>query len=75
MGEDRFEMGQKERDRLKILHEAATGLITQKQAAGQLHLCERQVRRLVAKLRSVGDSRGTPWTARPSFEQATRRID
>jgi Integrase core domain len=55
MGEDRFEMGQKERDRLKILHEAATGLITQKQAAGQLHLCERQVRRLVAKLRSVGD--------------------
>lgn len=55
MGEDRFEMSQKERDRLKVLHEAASGLITQKQAAGQLQLCERQVRRLVAKLRSVGD--------------------
>jgi hypothetical protein len=55
MGEDRFEMSQKEPDRLKVLHESAGGLITQKQAAGQLHLCERQVRRLVAKLRSVGD--------------------
>lgn len=48
-------MSQKEGDRLKILHEAASGLITQAQAAGQLGLSERQVRRLVAKLRATGD--------------------
>jgi hypothetical protein len=32
MGEDRFEMSQKERDRLKVLTEAKDQLITQKQA-------------------------------------------
>jgi hypothetical protein len=42
MGEDRFEMSQKERDRLKILTEAKDELITQKQAAGQLKLSERR---------------------------------
>jgi hypothetical protein len=55
MGEDRFEMSQKERDRLKVLTEAKDELITQKQAAGQLKLSERQVRRLVQRLRQVGD--------------------
>ena len=29
MGEDRYKMGQKERDRLKVLHEAIKGQITQ----------------------------------------------
>jgi len=28
MGEDRIEMGQKERDRLKILHEVRNGKLT-----------------------------------------------
>ena len=51
MGEDRFEMSQKERDRLKVLTEAKKGLITQTQAASQLEISERQVRRLVSKLR------------------------
>jgi transposase InsO family protein len=55
MGEDRFEMSQKERDRLKVLTEAKDGLITQKQAAVQLKLSERQVRRLVQGLRRIGD--------------------
>jgi transposase InsO family protein len=55
MGEDRFEMSQKERDRLKVLTEAKDQLITQKQAAAQLQLSERQVRRLVERLRQVGD--------------------
>src|SRR4051812_35896154 len=54
MGEDRFEMGQKERDRLKVLHEAGKGQITQKQAE-QLGLSERQVRRLIGRLHAVGD--------------------
>jgi transposase InsO family protein len=55
MGEDRFEMSQKERDRLKVLTEAKDELITQKQAAEQLKLSERQVRRLVQGLRRIGD--------------------
>jgi biotin operon repressor len=55
MGEDRFEMSQKERDRLKVLTEAKKGLITQAQAASQLAISERQVRRLVRQLRARGD--------------------
>src|SRR5690349_14493097 len=55
MGGDRFEMGQRERDRLKVLHEAEKRQITQQQAAEQLGITERQVRRLVARLRVVGD--------------------
>jgi DNA-binding Lrp family transcriptional regulator len=55
MGEDRLAMSQKERDRLKVLHEASKGQITQKQAAEQLRLSERQVRRLARKLRERGD--------------------
>jgi hypothetical protein len=55
MGEDRFEMGQKERDRLKVLHETKQRRITQKQAAEQLGITERQVRRLVVRLRAIGD--------------------
>ena len=49
-------MSQKERDRLKVLHEVEKGQLTQKHAAEQLKLSERQVRRLVGKLRKQGDA-------------------
>ena len=55
MREDRLEMSQKEWDRLKVLHEASKGFITQRQASEQLQLTERQVRRLLKKVRSEGD--------------------
>jgi hypothetical protein len=55
MGEDRFEMGQKERDRLKILHEVRSGKLTQVTAALQLKLSVRQVRRLVGRIDAIGD--------------------
>ena len=55
MDGDRFEMGQRERDRLKVLHEAEKRCITQRQAAEQLGITERQVRRLLARLRALGD--------------------
>jgi Homeodomain-like domain len=55
MDGDTFEMGQRERDRLKVLHEANNRRITQRQAAEQLGITERQVRRLIARLRVVGD--------------------
>ena len=37
----------RDRDRLVVLKKAQKKLITQKQAAAELRLCERQVRRLV----------------------------
>lgn len=48
-------MGQQERDRLKVLHEASKRQITQQRAAAQVGLSERQVRRLIAQMRQVGD--------------------
>jgi hypothetical protein len=55
MGEDRFEMGQKERDRLKILHEVRNGNLTQVAAALQLRIGVRQVRRLIVRMDKIGD--------------------
>ena len=48
-------MNQKERDRLKVLHEVERGHLTQKHAWAQLKLSERWVRKLVARLRKEGD--------------------
>jgi len=48
-------MSPRERDRLKVLHEAEKGHLTQKQAGAQLKLSERWVRKLVARLRKDGD--------------------
>jgi transposase len=48
-------MSARERDRLKVLHEAEKGHLTQKQAGAQLKLSERWVRELVGRLRKEGD--------------------
>jgi hypothetical protein len=48
-------MTQRERDRLVVLRKAQKKLITQRQAASELDIRERQVRRLLAKLKQVGD--------------------
>lgn len=48
-------MSQAERDRLDALKRAKKKLITQKQAAEELGVTERHVRRLVRKLRQKGD--------------------
>src|SRR4051812_1766647 len=53
MGEGRFEIGQKERNQLKVLREGRERQITQQQAAEQLGLTERPVRRLMARIRTV----------------------
>ena len=47
-------MTQRDRDRLVVLKKAQRKLITQKQAAGELQLSERQVRRLLERLREQG---------------------
>src|ERR1035437_8952980 len=48
-------MTQAERDRLVALKKAKKKLITQKQAAEEIGITERQVRRLLRKLRRKGD--------------------
>ena len=48
-------MTQAERDRLVVLNKAKKGLITQKEAALELEVSERQVRRLVGRLKENGD--------------------
>jgi hypothetical protein len=48
-------MTQRDRDRLVVLKKAQKKLITQRQAAVELQLSERQVRRLLVRLREVGD--------------------
>ena len=48
-------MTQVERDRLVALKKAKKKLITQKQAAEEIGVTERQVRRLLRKLRRKGD--------------------
>jgi transposase-like protein len=81
MGEDRLAMSQRERDRLKVLHEVGKGQITQKRAAEQLKLSERQVRRLIGKLGKRGDAavvhglRGRASNRRISPETAQRAIE
>jgi transposase len=48
-------MTQRDRDRLVVLKKAQKKLITQVQAAGELQVSERQVRRLLGKLNEQGD--------------------
>ena len=48
-------MTQRDRDRLVVLKKAHKKLITQRQAAEELELTERHVRRLLVRLREVGD--------------------
>ena len=45
----------KERDRLKVLHEVGEGHLTQGEAAGQLRISDREVRRLLVRIREEGD--------------------
>jgi len=45
----------KERDRLKVLHEVREGHLTQAEAAGQLGISDREVRRLLVRIAEEGD--------------------
>jgi transposase len=53
--EELLKMGQRERDRLKVLHEVQQGHLLQHQAAGQLGMSERGFRKLLKRFRERGD--------------------
>jgi len=73
-------MTQADRDRLVTLKKANSGAITQKQAAQELKLSERQVRRLLKKLRRGKDKavvhglRGRPSNRKISDQERTKAI-
>lgn len=55
MEPERIELSQRERDRLKVLHEVERGHLTQVDGARRLQLSDRQVRRLLVRVRAEGD--------------------
>ena len=55
MKPERIELSQTERDRLKVLHQVKEGHLRQVEAAGQLALSDRQVRRLLRRVQAQGD--------------------
>ena len=61
MEEERIELNAKERERLKILHEVERGHLPQIDAARRMRLSDRQVRRLLERLRKLGDRGPVQW--------------
>ena len=55
MREEGIELSQRERERLKVLHEVPQGHWRQREAAGRLQWSRRQVRRLRRRVRKQGD--------------------
>jgi len=55
METERIALSQRERDRLKILHEVKHKHLTQVAAAVRLRLTDRQVRRMLLRLSERGD--------------------
>jgi transposase len=55
MEEERIELSARERERLKVLHEVEQKHLRQMDAARRLRLSDRQVRRLLERLRDAGD--------------------
>lgn len=55
MEPERIELSQRERERLKVLHEVQEGHLTQVEAAGRLGLTDRHVRRLLGRVQAEGD--------------------
>jgi hypothetical protein len=55
METERIALSQRERDRLKVLHEVREGHLTQVEAARRLKVSDRQVRRLLMRIDDSGD--------------------
>jgi predicted DNA-binding protein (UPF0251 family) len=76
METERITLSQRERDRLKVLHEVRQRHLTQVEAAARLKVTDRQVRRMLLRIREHGDAalvhglRG-----RPSNRKLAARFD
>jgi transposase len=56
METERITLSQRERDRLKVLHEVQQRQLTQVEAAARLKVSDRQVRRMLLRIREHGDA-------------------
>jgi DNA-binding transcriptional regulator LsrR (DeoR family) len=54
-GKDIIMVQQKELKRLHVIHKVIEGTLTQQDAAGLISLSERQIRRIVKRIRKEGD--------------------
>ena len=72
---DMITMSRREARRLHVLHQALEGKVTQREAVGLMGLSERQVRRLVQRVRAEGDE-GICHRARgrPSNHRIPKRV-
>jgi len=74
-GEDIIMVRQRELKRLHVIHKVLEGTITQAEAAGLVSLTERQIRRIVKRIREEGDggirhkSRGRPSKRKLPFKE------
>ncbi len=55
METERITLNQRERDRMRVLHEVMQGHLTQREAGRRLRLTDRQVRRLLLRIGTYGD--------------------
>jgi hypothetical protein len=78
---ERITLSQRERDRLRVLHEIKRKQITQLEAARRLKISDRHIRRLLLRLEEYGDraiwTSDPPWppSTWPSFNGAARAND
>jgi len=78
MKPERIELSQRERDRLRVLQQVEEGKMKQVEAARRLGLTDRQVRRLLGRMRAEGDRavvhglRGRPSNRRASATHQQR---
>ena len=56
METERITLSQRERDRLRVLHEVQQRHLTQVEAAARLKVTDRQVRRMLLRIREHGRS-------------------
>ena len=68
METERIALSQRERDRLKVLHEVQQKQLTQVAAAERLKVSDRQVRRMLLRLARARRSLPGSRTARPAIE-------
>jgi predicted DNA-binding protein (UPF0251 family) len=76
METERIALGHRERDRLRVLHEVQRGHLTQVEAARRMKLTDRQVRRLLLRVREQRDPalvHGLP--RRPSNRKLAARFE
>jgi hypothetical protein len=79
--QERITLSEKERDRLKVLHEVKQGHLKQRQGAEQLGMSERGFRKLLKRFRGINDSavvhglRGRRSNRRMAEETASKAVE